>query len=273
MASVPKIVSKRLISEVPKFKKILESARDRDINESDTVTVITDMLDYVFGFDKYSDITREFVIQGTYCDLAVKSGGKVEYLIEVKAIGLDLKDSHLRQAINYAAKSGIKWVVLTNGISWKIFRVLVDGQVSHELVIEMNFIDINPRKIEDQESLFLLCKRGVDKDLIEELYEHRQSVNRYSVAAILLSDPVISVVKRELKKIKPGLKVTDDEVKRTIETEVFKRDLFDGEAAKDARAKIARMLGKQARPKKKKSKPISVESDMLTVNENGSDPL
>jgi predicted type IV restriction endonuclease len=273
MANVPKAVSKRLSSEVTKFKKILESARDRDVNESDTVTIITDMLNDVFGFDKYSDITREFVIQGTYCDLAVKNAGKVEYLIEVKAIGLDLKDNHLRQAINYAAKSGIKWVVLTNGILWKIYRVLVDGQVSHELVIEMNFLEINPRKTEDQECLFLLCKRGVDKDLIEELYEHRQSVNRYSVAALLLSDSVISVVKRELKKIKPGLKVTDDEVKKTIETEVFKRDLFDGEAARDARAKIARILGKQARPKKKKTKSNYVEPDTTTVIEKGADFL
>jgi predicted type IV restriction endonuclease len=270
MANVPKAVSKRLSSEVAKYKKVLVSARDRDVNESDTVTIITDMLNDVFGFDKYSDITREFVIQGTYCDLAVKNAGKVEYLIEVKAIGLDLKDNHLRQAINYAAKSGIKWVVLTNGILWKIYRVLVDGQVSHELVIEMNFLEINPRKTEDQECLFLLCKRGVDKDLIEELYEHRQSVNRYSVAALLLSDSVISVVKRELKKIKPGLKVTDDEVKKTIETEVFKRDLFDGEAARDARAKIARILGKQARPKKKKTKSNYVEPDMVAEIEKDS---
>ena len=263
MANVPKIVSKRLSSEIPKFKKVLESARDRDVNESDTVTIITDMLESVFGFDKYTDITREFVIQGTFCDLAVKNSGKVEYLIEVKAIGLELKDNHLRQAINYAARSNIRWVVLTNGIIWKIFRVLVDGQVSHELVTEINFLEINPRKSEDHESLFILCKRGLGKDLIEELYEYKQSVNRYSVAALLVSDSVISIVKKELKHIKPGLKVQDDEIRNTIEIEIFKRDLIESDAAKEARTKISRLLTKKA--KSKKGKATAVAEDLESV--------
>ena len=67
------------------------------------------MLEQIFGFDKYSEITREFVIQGTYCDLAIKTGKAVDYLIEVKAIGLSLRDSHLKQAVNYASREGI-WV-------------------------------------------------------------------------------------------------------------------------------------------------------------------
>ncbi len=110
MANIPAVAAKRLSASVPKFRKILSRAKERDVNESDTVTIITDMLEEVFGFDKYSDITREFGIQGTYCDLAIKSGKKIQYLIEVKAIGLDLRESHLRQAVNYASHEGIKWV-------------------------------------------------------------------------------------------------------------------------------------------------------------------
>jgi len=85
MGNVPTAVAKRLITAVPKFKKVLTSARERDINESDTVTIVTDMLDEIFGFDKYSEITKEYCIQGTYCDLAIKSGKRIEYLLEVKA--------------------------------------------------------------------------------------------------------------------------------------------------------------------------------------------
>ena len=121
--SVPAAVQKRLNLAVPKFKKILTDSKERDVNESDTVTIITDMLEEIFGFDKYTDITREYAIQGTYCDLAIKTGKMVDYLIEVKAIGLDLKDNHLKQAVNYASREGIKWVVLTNGILWQIHRV------------------------------------------------------------------------------------------------------------------------------------------------------
>ena len=90
MSNIPAVVAKRLTSSVPKFKKVLAKAKERDVNESDTVTIITDMLEEIFGFDKYTDITREYGIQGTYCDLAIKSNKKIEYLIEVKAIGLEL---------------------------------------------------------------------------------------------------------------------------------------------------------------------------------------
>ncbi len=39
---------------------------------------------------------QEFAIRGTFCDLAIKMDGKVEFLIEAKAIGRELKDNHLR---------------------------------------------------------------------------------------------------------------------------------------------------------------------------------
>jgi len=103
MANVPKKVVDRLLKEVPKFQKVLQSAKDRDINESDTVAIVTDVLADVFGFDKYAEVTSEFCIRNTFCDLAIKVGDKVQFLIEVKAIGLSLKENHLRQAINYGA--------------------------------------------------------------------------------------------------------------------------------------------------------------------------
>ncbi len=118
MITVPKKVTERLSRQIGRFQKVLRSARGRDVNESDTVTIITDMLADVFGFDKYAEVTSEQAIRGTYCDLAVKLDDSVRYLIEVKAIGLTLKENHLRQAVNYGANHGITWVVLTNGITW-----------------------------------------------------------------------------------------------------------------------------------------------------------
>lgn len=59
MANISPTVVKRLSSSVPKFQKILKRAKENDINEADTVTIITDILEEVFGFDKYSEVTRE----------------------------------------------------------------------------------------------------------------------------------------------------------------------------------------------------------------------
>jgi len=273
MASIPTVTSKRIIATVPKFRKVLEQARERDVNESDTVTIVTDILEEVFGFDKYNEITREYAIQGTYCDLAIKIGKKVEYLIEVKAIGIELKDTHLRQAVTYASKEGIRWVVLTNGIVWQIYRVTLDDRVEYAKLMEFDFTTLNPRKKDEQEMLFLLCKRGVQKDLIDEFYEYRQTVNRYTVGAVLLTEPVLSVIRREIRKIKDGLKVSNEEIEELISNEVLKRDLLESEAAKEAQKNIQKLLKKRAKSKPKPSQPPSsetIEPPEETCHEQGS---
>lgn len=251
MSNIPSVVVKRLTSTVPKFKKVLMQARERDVNESDTVTIVTDMLGEIFGFDKYSEITREYAIQGTYCDLAIKSGKRIEYLIEVKAIGIDLKDNHLKQAVNYASREGIKWVVLTNGINWEIHRVNLDIKVENELLFKIDFLEMNPRKSDQQELLFLLCKRGVQKDLIDDFYEYRQSVNRYTIGALILSEPVISSIRRELKRLKTGIKVEAEEIRELVDQEVIKREILESEAGKEANKQVTKLMKQRKRAKAK----------------------
>ena len=253
MANIPASVTKRLNTSIPKFKKILHQARERDVNESDTVTIITDLLEEVFGFDKYNEITREYAIQGTFCDLAIKTDKKIEYLIEVKAIGIDLKDTHLRQAVNYAAQEGIRWVVLTNGILWQVHRVSLDAKVTSTKLLEFNFVELNHRKKEDHETLFLLCKRGVIKDLIDEFYEYRQSVNRHTIAALIMTEPVTNTIRRELRRLKSGIKVSTDEIHELLIHEVLKRDVVESDAAIETIKNVQKVLKKKSRSKPKSS--------------------
>ncbi len=86
MANIPKKVADRFSKTVSKLQRVLKVAVDRDINEADTVAIVKDILSDVLGFDKYLEITREYAIRGTFCDLAIKTEDKLQYLIEVKAI-------------------------------------------------------------------------------------------------------------------------------------------------------------------------------------------
>lgn len=47
MASFSNKVRERLVSGIKRFQPILSSAKARDVNESDTVTIVNDMLAYV----------------------------------------------------------------------------------------------------------------------------------------------------------------------------------------------------------------------------------
>jgi len=44
MASIPKKAETRIRTALGSFKKVIQAAKDRDVNESDTVTILTDML-------------------------------------------------------------------------------------------------------------------------------------------------------------------------------------------------------------------------------------
>ncbi|HSF48578.1 MAG TPA: restriction endonuclease subunit R, partial [Burkholderiales bacterium] len=88
MPSVPTKVAERLSSALKRFQPILTSAQSRDVNEADTSIIVTDMLSDIFGYDRYSEVTREHAIRGTFCDLAIKMEGELQFIIEVKAIGL-----------------------------------------------------------------------------------------------------------------------------------------------------------------------------------------
>jgi len=265
MAKIPKRVAERFRRELPRFQRVLQNAKDRDVNEADTVMIVGDVLAGIFGFDKYEEITAEYAIRGVYCDLAVTIDGKVCYLIEVKAVGLALKENHLRQAVNYGAAQGIPWVVLTNGLQWEIHRIRFEQPVDVELVCAFDLLELNGRREADQAQLYLLCKEGLAKAAIEEYHEHLQTVNRFVLGAVLQSDPMIDVFRRELRRITPGLKVTKDEIAALLE-DTLKRDVLEGEPAKRARALVAKAAKRALRrtARSRSEEPTSIAAGDTT---------
>jgi len=123
MAAIPVKVLDRFKENLNKIQKVIEQAKNRDINEADTVVIVSDVLSLLFGYDKYTEITREYAIKGQYCDLAVKIDEKLKFLIEVKAIGITLSEKHYQQALTYGANNGTEWIILTNGLVWNIYKV------------------------------------------------------------------------------------------------------------------------------------------------------
>src|SRR5690606_14309035 len=110
-------VHERITVALRNYLPIIALQKARDVSEADTVTLVKDLMADLFGYDKYAELTSEYAIRGTYCDLAVKFEGKLVLLAEVKAIGTSLDDKHVKQAVDYAANQGCEWVILTNGIT------------------------------------------------------------------------------------------------------------------------------------------------------------
>jgi len=251
MIVIPKKVVERYVNTIKRFQPVIQSAKTRDVNESDTVIIITDMLAEVFGYDKYSEITSEFSIRGTYCDLATKIEGKLQFLIEVKAINLDLKDSFVKQAVDYAANQGIEWVILTNGCIWRIYKISFTKPIDQELVLEFDFTTLNPKQQGHLEYLFFISKEGWVKSSIEGYHEQKQVLNKFFIAAIIQSETIIEAIRREARKIVPDIKIDAEGLREVIENEVLKREVVEGEKAEEAKKRIAKTYVKISRAKMK----------------------
>src|SRR5260221_2156537 len=238
--AITKKITERIQSGLRRFVPILTDQRKRDVSEADTVTLVKDMLSEVFGYDKYSELTSEHAIRGTYCDLAVHFESKVQLLIEVKAIGSDLQDKHIKQAVDYASNQGVDWVVLTNGVEWILFHVLFKKPIEKEEVVRINLVEIDTRREEDLEKLYLLTRTGLCKDALIAYRDRQDATNRYLLAAIVLnSDSVLSALRREVRRVTDIL-VDRESIEAVLREQVIKRDTLEGEPAQVAARRFNR---------------------------------
>lgn len=244
-------VSDRLVAAVKGLRPAIEQQRARDVSEADTVTLVKDILSSAFGYDKYTELTSEHAIRGTYCDIAVTVDGKTLCLVEVKSAGTNLDDRHVKQAIDYAANKGVEWCILTNGVEWRLYFVIFSKPIDKHEICRVDLCTLNLKSDSDLDRLFAFTKEGFDKGAHAEMRDRLQATSRHILAALVVSnEDVLAVIRRELRKI-VDLMITEEEVRSALEQQVIKRDCLDGPEAEAARAKVTR---------KRPSKPVAKQT-------------
>jgi len=249
--SISKRVTTRIVSQLKRYQPILTDAKRRDISEADTVVIVGDMLADILGYDKYQEITAEFAIRGTYVDLAVRVKNDIRFLVEVKAIGTELKDNHVKQAIDYGANQGIEWALLTNGTQWRIYKILFTKPIDKTLVFEADLSTLNLRDDDSIECIGTLSREGFTQSSMDALVQQKLATNKFTVAAVLLSDPVVLMARRELRRLYPAVRIEEDILRSVIQDEALKREVVDGEGAKAAQDELKR-AGRAAKRQKAK---------------------
>lgn len=235
---IPKKARDRLLAGLKRYQPIVRKLAERDISEADTVTVIKDMLSDIFGYDKYTELTSEQQIRGTFCDLAIKVDTKVHYLAEVKSAGTSLNENHLRQAVNYGAHHGIEWVLLTNAIIWKVYRIKFAQPIDWQEVYCFDMGQLSTRSEDDLCKLYMLCRESISTDALQDFHRQAQIVNRYVLAEIIQGEALVGTLRKEFRRLFDGLKVSEDELRAILQQDVLKRDAIDSEQAKAAKALI-----------------------------------
>ena len=161
--------------------------------------------------------------------------------------------------------------MLTNGIIWRIYKVTFAKPISAENVIEIDFSKLNPKSEKDIESLYLFCKEGWIKSVLGEYHSQKQALSRFYIGAMVLTDPVLQVLRRELRRMFPDVRIEVDEIQSVLTSDVIKRDVMEGENAEEARKKISRSLNKVQ--KEKTARKESSASDGESSKEESETPV
>ena len=235
---IAKKTQDRLVAGLKKYQPIVRKLAERDISEADTVTVIKDMLTDIFGYDKYAELTSEQQIRGTFCDLAIRVESKIHYLAEVKSAGTTLNETHLRQAVNYGAHQGIEWIILTNAIVWKVYRIKFGQPIDWDEVYCFDMGALSARSQDDLAKVFMLCRESISTDALQAYHKQAQILNRYVLAELLQGDAIVGTLRKEVRRLFDGMKVSDEELRIHLTNDIIKRDALDGEAPKAAKALV-----------------------------------
>jgi hypothetical protein len=253
----PKRAVDRITSGLKKYQTILAEAKSRDVNESDTVLLVRDILTDLLGYKKLLEITSELPVKTTFVDLATKVDDKYRFLIEVKSIGMDLKDSHVRQAVDYGANQGSDWIVLTNGIMWRLYKVYFQKPIDKYLVFAVDLGTITAKDDEKIECLATLSREGFTESSMSAFFEQKQATGRFALAALILTDSVLAAAKRELPQLYPSVRVEVGALREMIKDHVLKHEVVDSDEAQ---------LAQDAFKKKQKAFARKMEKDQKEPN-------
>lgn len=223
-------LDKATMVQLSRFATAFREARDRGANESDTVMYLVKFFEDVLGYDSLKgEISKEVAIKDRYCDIGLKVDGAIRLLVEAKAASLkSLADKHIEQAENYASRSAMPWVLLTNGVEWRLYHLSFGDGIEHAVAFEFNFLEELERDPEAMWAKFeLLTRASMKKDLLEDFWQQKKVLSAASVVRVLFHEDVLRVVRRLLRK--------DAEAMLDIE-DVFTavRDVISKEALADA---------------------------------------
>lgn len=213
-------------SSIRKFAKPLQELVSRDANEGDTRLLVTDMLCYGLGYDKFEDLTTEYAVRGEFADYGVRIDKQLVAFIEVKRAAQKLSPKHLRQVETYAVKEGLEWIILTNGQVWQAYHVAAaTGQpVATHLAFEVDLLnDEAPSK--KTEGLFYLHRDALKRGLIDDLWRRKAATSATALSAVMLSGPVLDAARKEIRR-QSGYNPEPDELARIIRTEVVRPELL-----------------------------------------------
>jgi predicted type IV restriction endonuclease len=126
-------------AEFDTYLRRIENVRGQNLSEADTRAYLIDPLLHLLGYDSFDTLRREVQIPATkeFLDYELRSGGKAIAIVEAKALRHSIAAQHAAQCVQYASVLGIRWCLISNGVSWLIYDGNGRGDLNDKKVAEI----------------------------------------------------------------------------------------------------------------------------------------
>ncbi len=228
----------RLKAKVRSMTRPLQGLLERDANEGDTRHFVTDFLCDALGYDKYEDLSTEYLVKGEFADYGLRIDKQLCAFVEVKRVATKLGPKHLRQVEAYAINEGVDWGILTNGNDWQVYHLAPRSErgpsngplVEVDLTLEVALLGDEPpaRKLD---KLFYLSKAAMQKKKpLDELWKQQRATSPRSIGQAICSEVVIEALRKELWR-RTGHRAEANELERVLVSAVLRPEALDQESA------------------------------------------
>ena len=245
----------RIKKGLRRMTTIVEKGRAEDFKEADTRKIVSDILCEYLGWDRFDNVTAEQMIGSRFADYVVRTSDEEVFVVEVKQIGLKLKETHLNQARQYAVDEGIDWIILTNGDDWQVYRTKLEGKIPvTKLVFRVTISDKETAPAQKTELLYLLSEEAHRKNEIDDYYQRRIALSGENLADHIISTEVINKLRVAIKNT-TGQNLKNSEIAEALVARLF----LPEKVTDDSRKAIAKMKKDERKKPVVKTKAASEE--------------
>jgi hypothetical protein len=121
-------------------------------------------------------------------------------------------------------------VVVSNGIVWRLYHVKFGKPIDKLLVFEIDILECDC-KCEDVINCFgSLSSEYYSKDVLSDLLSEKQTGSKFTVAAFLRSDAMVTALRKEIRRLSK-IKFEPEYLLTLLETEIINRELIESDDA------------------------------------------
>ncbi|MEM2915726.1 MAG: type I restriction endonuclease [Candidatus Bathyarchaeia archaeon] len=197
---------KNVVSCIEELRIKLEKCRKAEMKETPTRTIFIDPMLQALGWDvkDLDEVALEYpTIDGKSVDYALEINRKPVVFVEAKPLGDPLTNvKDITQVVGYAASAGVEWCILTNGLTYRVYRSTEKAEAPEKLLFEVS-IEQDKSIQEIAEQLMRFSKDAIAQGVLDEMGEQVFTKGKVKKALekLLLEPPtkLVNILKEHIE--------------------------------------------------------------------------